>query len=152
ETKTREPQAPEPVLGGHGVEGGNRLAGDKPGLVGDLVDDAEPALDPVGRVDERRHDRHPATEAEEPVAVRRMVPREAPDAADGRRAARSLLAEPANQLDVERAPAVARLLARVHRQLLPDPEPGLVPNRKLRRLGEQTAVPLADADALERHD
>src|SRR5581483_4811428 len=152
EAKPRELQAADALLRRDGVEGGDHLARDEAGLVGDLVNDAEPPLNPVWRVHDGRHDRHLAADVEEPVAVRWVVAGEAPDAAQAGGAARPLLAEPADQLDVERVIAMPVLLAGVDHQLLPDAETGLVLLGEVAGLGEELAVAFADADALERDD
>src|SRR5262245_51516265 len=123
----------------------DELARDEAGLVGHLVDDAEEARQLARRLDDDGHDRHAAGPREQPVAVRRVLAGEAPDAAQRGRAARPLLPQAANELDVERVPAVARLLPGEDGQLVPRGLPRL-------RLRQQAPVALADAHALERRE
>ena len=82
----------------------------------------------------------------------RVVPVVAPDAAQARGARGARRAQPAHQLDIQRLAVVARVLGRIDHELLPWPRAARAGLGRLRRLGEQLAVALADLDALERRD
>jgi len=79
--QVRKAKAAAADVGSHRVERRNDLVRDKPAFVGQLVDQAPPAPDAIGPVDDGRDDRHPAPQREEPVAVRLAVARVAPDTA-----------------------------------------------------------------------
>ena len=134
------------------MEGRDHLTRHEPCLGRAFVHDSEPPLDLVRRVDDRGHDRHAAADVEEPIAVRRVIAAEAPDTAEARGPARAFLSQAPDQLDGERVSTVARLLAGVDRQLLPDAEAVLVPLRKVPRPRQQASVALAHANPFERDD
>ena len=75
----------------------------------------------------------------------------APDPAQRGGAGGVGLAQATDQRGVERLAGVARLLAGVDHELLPDAQAGVVGLGHMRWLGEPGAVALADAHALERH-
>ena len=80
----------------------------------------EPLADPFRRVDDDGQHRHIPAQRPEAIPMRLVIPVVAPDATQGRRACRAGLAQPPDELDVQRVTVVACLLARVDHELLPD--------------------------------
>src|ERR1700728_1293344 len=78
--------------------GRDHLAGDEPGLRGELVDDLERAGDAFGGIDHDRDDRNVPAELEQFVAVRGVSAVEPPDSAQaGRTACVGALSELADE-------------------------------------------------------
>src|SRR5580704_9390027 len=101
-----EPGSAALAAPGAGPHGGDDLAGDEPAFTGELVDDRKRRGDPVRAVDDDRHGGDVPAQLQQPVAVRRVVAVETPDAALGGGAAEPGRAQTADDGPVDRLPVV----------------------------------------------
>src|SRR5271166_567964 len=104
----------------------DRLAGDEAGMGGHLVDDREPALDALGRVDDHGEDRGMALDRPEAFSVGSMFAAVAPLGAHGGGPGSPGATQPAHELGVDRPAFAAGLLAGLDHELEPAGQPARV--------------------------